>query len=99
MPSSLNALFLFCFAGSLCLFCAAGLAPPVLVTGGAGYIGSHTCLALLEAGRDVSKDRERGGEAWTDACVKAQTSISLTPHAPPSPLPPILTGGSLRRFI
>ncbi|MBU1057108.1 MAG: UDP-glucose 4-epimerase GalE [Proteobacteria bacterium] len=25
----------------------------ILVTGGAGYIGSHTCLELLEAGRDV----------------------------------------------
>ncbi len=25
----------------------------VLVTGGAGYIGSHTCLALLELGHDV----------------------------------------------
>lgn len=25
----------------------------VLVTGGAGYIGSHTCLELLEAGNDV----------------------------------------------
>ena len=25
----------------------------VLVTGGAGYIGMHTCLALLEAGHDV----------------------------------------------
>lgn len=25
----------------------------VLVTGGAGYIGSHTCLALLEAGHEV----------------------------------------------
>ncbi|KCV69665.1 UDP-glucose 4-epimerase [Fonticula alba] len=27
--------------------------PVVLVTGGAGYIGSHTCLALQEAGYDI----------------------------------------------
>src|SRR5690554_1650761 len=25
----------------------------VLVTGGAGYIGAHTCVALLEAGHEV----------------------------------------------
>ncbi len=25
----------------------------ILVTGGCGYIGSHTCIALLEAGYDV----------------------------------------------
>ena len=25
----------------------------VLVTGGAGYIGSHTCVELLAAGHDV----------------------------------------------
>ena len=25
----------------------------ILVTGGAGYIGSHTCLELLQAGYDV----------------------------------------------
>ncbi len=27
--------------------------PTVLVTGGAGFIGSHTCLALMDAGHDV----------------------------------------------
>ncbi len=26
---------------------------PILVTGGAGYIGSHTCVALIEAGYSV----------------------------------------------
>jgi UDP-glucose 4-epimerase len=26
---------------------------PILITGGAGYIGSHSCVALLEAGFDV----------------------------------------------
>lgn len=25
----------------------------VLVTGGAGYIGSHTCVELLQAGHEV----------------------------------------------
>ena len=25
----------------------------ILVTGGAGYIGSHTCLVLVEAGHNV----------------------------------------------
>ena len=25
----------------------------ILVTGGAGYIGSHTCIELLESGYDV----------------------------------------------
>ena len=26
----------------------------ILVTGGAGFIGSHTCVELLEAGYDVA---------------------------------------------
>ena len=30
-----------------------GIAMNILVTGGAGYIGSHTCAALLEAGHNV----------------------------------------------
>ncbi|EAT7668631.1 NAD-dependent epimerase/dehydratase family protein, partial [Salmonella enterica subsp. enterica serovar Worthington] len=25
----------------------------ILVTGGAGYIGSHTCLALIAKGHDI----------------------------------------------
>lgn len=30
-----------------------GFAARVLVTGGAGYIGSHTCLELIKAGEKV----------------------------------------------
>jgi UDP-glucose 4-epimerase len=29
------------------------MASPILVTGGTGYIGSHTCVELLQAGHDV----------------------------------------------
>ena len=29
------------------------MASTVLVTGGAGYIGSHACVALLETGHDL----------------------------------------------
>jgi len=39
-----------------------------LVTGGSGYIGSHTCLVLLEAGYEVRRAAlaafERGFERW-----------------------------------
>ena len=51
----------------------------ILVTGGAGYIGSHTCLALLEGGHRVTVPGLAGdlpvGRAksdllamWEDAC-------------------------------
>ena len=30
----------------------------ILVTGGAGYIGSHACVALLAAGEEVSRVRQ-----------------------------------------
>ena len=46
----------------------------ILVTGGAGYIGSHTCVELLESGYDVviidnlcnsnPKSLERVEELW-----------------------------------
>ncbi|CAA7612998.1 UDP-glucose 4-epimerase GalE [Magnetospirillum sp. SS-4] len=39
--------------------------PSVLVTGGAGYIGSHTCKALSEAGwSPVAYDNLSGGHDW-----------------------------------
>jgi FlaA1/EpsC-like NDP-sugar epimerase len=34
--------------------CARNRPQRILVTGGAGYIGSHTCVALLEAGHVVT---------------------------------------------
>jgi UDP-arabinose 4-epimerase len=37
----------------------------VLVTGGAGYIGSHTCKALAEAGfRPIAYDNMVSGHEW-----------------------------------
>ena len=52
----------------------------ILVTGGAGYIGSHTCVALLEAGYDVVvvDDLSNGSEqAVTEAAAIADGSIEF----------------------
>ena len=52
----------------------------ILVTGGAGYIGSHTCVALLEAGYDVVvvDDLSNGSErAVTEAADIAGGSIAF----------------------
>ncbi len=52
----------------------------ILVTGGAGYIGSHTCVALLEAGHDVVvvDDLSNGSEhAITEAAAIAGRSIAF----------------------
>ena len=40
-----------CFGGQLC---SVSVRPQVLVTGGAGYIGSHTCLEMIGAGYDLT---------------------------------------------
>ncbi len=52
----------------------------ILVTGGAGYIGSHTCVALLEAGYDVVvvDDLSNGSEhAVAEAAAIADRSIAF----------------------
>jgi UDP-glucose 4-epimerase len=52
----------------------------ILVTGGAGYIGSHTCVALLEAGYDVVvvDDLSNGSRhAVTEAASIAGGSIAF----------------------
>ena len=56
------------------------LAETILVTGGAGYIGSHTCVALLESGYDVVvvDDLSNGSEmAVTEAAAIAGRSIDF----------------------
>jgi UDP-glucose 4-epimerase len=58
---------------------AQGSRPAVLVTGGAGYIGSHAVLALLDAGwRVVVIDNLTTGFRWAvpDAAVFAQGDIA-----------------------
>ena len=46
----------------------------ILVTGGAGYIGSHTCVELLDAGYDVvvldnlSNSSEKSSSTVEDSC-------------------------------
>lgn len=51
----------------------------ILVTGGAGYIGSHTCVALLEAGhRVVVADNLCNSSAETLERVKQLTNKEIT---------------------
>lgn len=55
------------------------MAPSILVTGGAGYIGSHTCLVLLEEGYSVIViDNLSNSSAESLDRVQKITSKSLT---------------------
>ena len=77
----------------------------ILVTGGAGYIGSHTCVELLEAGYDVvivdnlynsSRKAVDSSKQYdsAEALVKKITEVS---ELSPEELKAI--GERLRRFI
>ena len=51
----------------------------ILVTGGAGYIGSHTCVELLDAGYEVViiDNLSNGSEPILDSCKCIQVAILL----------------------
>ena len=51
----------------------------ILVTGGAGYIGSHTCVALLDAGHSlIVADNLSNSRAETIAKIKQITNKEVT---------------------
>lgn len=53
--------------------------PTILVTGGTGYIGSHTCVELLESGHDVVVlDNLRNSSAKSLAVVQSLTGRKVT---------------------
>ena len=53
----------------------------ILVTGGAGYIGSHTCLELLQAGHEVIVvDNLSNSKEESLRRVQALTKRPLTFH-------------------
>ncbi|MEZ4290865.1 MAG: NAD(P)-dependent oxidoreductase [Myxococcota bacterium] len=61
----------------------------ILVTGGTGFIGSHTIRALLSAGHDVKllvRNEEKARRLWADepGCSRIWSSAS----SPPAPRPP-----------
>ena len=50
----------------------------ILVTGGAGYIGSHTCVELLEAGHEVFViDNLSNGNEFSIKCIRSITNCEL----------------------
>ena len=64
----------------------------ILVAGGAGYIGSHTCVELLEAGYDVvvvdnplitSSERANIVGNWMKDYLKSRTYIESSWRADP----------------
>ena len=44
----------------------------ILVTGGAGYIGSHTCVELIEAGALFSEEMEQLLKAYLKPMLEAK---------------------------
>ena len=74
----------------------------ILVTGGAGYIGSHTCKHLVRHGHDVvvfekpflfDGDVESEFTSHEDIKDEGQTvKLTETPKEPPKTTPPVKTG-------
>ena len=55
----------------------------ILVTGGAGYIGSHACVELLDAGYDVTvADTTETGSTNTDIRDFIKNAYETWPNPP-----------------
>ena len=49
----------------------------ILVTGGAGYIGSHTCVELLNAGYDIVVVDNLDNSAFKQELSRLSTTLLL----------------------